>query len=267
MDGRVVTKATRRFAQAMIAALLVLAVGPLSGAVAAPILTINESLSGTVSKDFSPEFSGTTTDENDPVTVRVYHEHGGEAEIPLTASPAVGAWSAQSAALSDGTYTAIAEQTENGETEHSSEVTFTVDTNSPTVTLKQPDDTLEQHDPDLLRHGHRPEQAGDRPDLQLRHEEVSTATANGNGGTWSSGKAATPATDEWVHTRRQQPRRARSATKPAKAGRWRFTVNTDSPAVTLNQPPTPSNNTTPTFSGTATDPSKPVDRPHLQLRQ
>ena len=48
-------------------------------------------------------------------------------------------------------------------------------------------------------------------------------------------------------------RRAGSATPTAKSGTGRFEVDTEPPVVTIDGPPSPSNNTKPSFSGTASE--------------
>ena len=58
-------------------------------------------------------------------------------------------------------------------------------------------------------------------------------------------------------TRRWRPSRARSATPPGRATRSPSSSRRVPPQVTLNAVPTPSNNTTPSFSGTASE-SEPV---------
>jgi hypothetical protein len=85
--------------------------------------------------------------------------------------------------------------------------------------------------------------------------KVASASAPGTGGAWSSGKTS-PALASGQYTA--------IATQPSSLGNptgesapRRFTVDTTSPAVTLNQPKSPSNNKTPSFTGTAAD-STPV---------
>src|SRR5207249_4018179 len=80
---------------------------------------------------------------------------------------------------------------------------------------------------------------------------VSTATAAGNGGEWTSGHASPPLRDGQYTAIATQPSplgNPAGVSEPVT-----FTVNTAAPTVTLDSPALRSNNTTPAFSGTASD--------------
>jgi hypothetical protein len=102
-----------------------------------PTVTIATPSPGTVTSESSTTFAGSTNDPFDSVTVVVYQGSGtgGTRVREETASPSDGSWEVQaSTALPDGVYTAVAQQ---GliEVGFSAEVTFTVDTVAPNLTL------------------------------------------------------------------------------------------------------------------------------------
>ena len=103
-----------------------LAVG-VQTAVAAPNITLDAPANGATTSDSTPPFSGSTTD-SDPshkVTVTI----SGPVNQPLTATPNGGTWNVSaSPALPDGTYTAVASQTDGSSTWNSTTHTFTVNT-------------------------------------------------------------------------------------------------------------------------------------------
>ncbi|HXW59839.1 MAG TPA: Ig-like domain-containing protein, partial [Solirubrobacteraceae bacterium] len=126
--------------------LVVVAVGPVAIATAEkPSLTIQSPPNGRASNNQTPSFSGITDDLLDEVTLNIYAGTGVAAGAPLQALttplvPASGTWAVGPAeTLRDGTYTAQAVQTNLAMESGASEpVTFTVDTESPTVTLAAP---------------------------------------------------------------------------------------------------------------------------------
>src|SRR5439155_1607200 len=80
---------------------------------------------------------------------------------------------------------------------------------------------------------------------------VAAATATGTGGGWTSGHAS-PALSSGQYT--AVATQASSLGNPAGVSEpVTFTVNTAAPTVTLDSPALRSNNTTPAFSGTASD--------------
>jgi hypothetical protein len=147
-------RAKRRILRAAPLAIAVVALGPVSGAMAErPALTITSPANGSVSNNQMPSFTGTTSDPFsedeyllEPITVRIYRglvavtgteKVTGTEEVPAVESTPPGlTWSAGPAqTLAPGTYTAQAEQSHWGATGYSAPVTFTIDTRSPQVTL------------------------------------------------------------------------------------------------------------------------------------
>ena len=129
-----------RAAAAVIFAACVVLVGGLQGvAVAAPIITIEHPLAGSSTNNQSLPFSGTTTDMVDAIVLTL-HQGGSTGSVVQTLhlpTPLLGTWeTAPESPLAEGQYTAVAEQTSLLETETgTAEVTFTVDTTPPAVTM------------------------------------------------------------------------------------------------------------------------------------
>ncbi len=130
-----------RLLQAFLGAALLLAVGPLASASAAgPVLTISSPQTGGSSNESAPLIAGVTSDDADIVTVRLYKGDVATGTPAQTLESAVlsgGVWGVVAASLADGTYTVVAQQldSETLETGSSEEVTFTVDTAPPDVSL------------------------------------------------------------------------------------------------------------------------------------
>src|SRR5439155_10188356 len=78
---------------------------------------------------------------------------------------------------------------------------------------------------------------------------VATAAATGTGGSWSSGKASPSlVSGQYTAVATQESSLGNPTGESAPVS---FTVDTSSPTVTLSQPPPLSNDTTPSFTGTA----------------
>jgi hypothetical protein len=131
----------RRLWVALAAALIVLAACPLASSASAepPALTVSSPIPDALSKE-APAFAGSTSDTLDSVAVTVYAGVGtGGAHVREESTAPVGnSWNLPAAPLADGTYTAIAQQTNSGtlETGSSPEAVFTVDATAPAVTLE-----------------------------------------------------------------------------------------------------------------------------------
>ncbi|HEX4188763.1 MAG TPA: Ig-like domain-containing protein [Solirubrobacteraceae bacterium] len=247
----------------LVVALVVLSVVPAGAAIAS--VTLESSPGGTTSNDSTPTFSGTASDFLDPVTLLVYsgnHIEGSPVRT-LTAEPAVGtgAWTVTvTPSLSDGTYTAVIEQDELlglGETSTTPPVTFTIDTASPKVSLDSVASPSNQTEPAFTG------TASDTEPITIDIYEggkaegipVSSASASGTGGSWKS-TGASPSLLSGEYTAvATQPSSLGNA--PGRSNPVTFAVSTASPTVTLNPVASPSNNTEPTFSGTASD-AEPV---------
>src|SRR5207244_2725296 len=95
------------------------------------------------------------SDAVDQVSIPIYagtSAEGTPVQTP-TASPSEGGgFSANASKLADGTYTAVAEQSELGETGTSLPVTFTVDTAPPEVTMEPVGSPTSEPSPRLEGH-------------------------------------------------------------------------------------------------------------------
>ncbi len=224
---------------------------------AAPTVTLSKPSSP--SNDTTPSFTG-TADDTTPVTVQVYS--GAKAEGPIvvtaTATHTGGNWTSAPVGppLASGEYTAIATQESSifgNPAGVSNAVTFTVNTAPPTVTLNQPLSPSNNTRPSFSG------TASDTTAVTVQiyagatagGSPVSKATASGSGGGWTSGKAS-PALSSGQYT--AVATQESSLGNPAGASKAvTFTVETASPTVTLSKPESPSNHTTPTFTGFASD--------------
>ena len=253
----------RRAASALLRAaavsLIALAMGPAALALAeVPHVTIENPANGSTSNNRTPSVSGSTDDLLDEVTVKIYAGTGvsGSPEQTLTAPlPLSGTWSTPSSEpLADGVYTAQASQTNLATEEGSSEpVTFTVDTSSPTVTLNPPGSPSNNTTPSFsgFASDTTPVTVQIYSGATTKGTPVSTATATHTGGDWSSGQA-NPALTSGQYT--AVATQESSLGNPAgTSSPVTFTVDTSSPIVTLDQPKSPSNNTDPSFTGSASD--------------
>ncbi len=211
------------------------------------------------SNNQAPSFSGTAS-ENTEVVVKVYEGTKAEGTVVAKASTIAsgGAWSTGpvSPALASGehTYTAAAFEKSglgNGEGESESR-TFVVDTSPPTVTLKQPatpssnaaptfTGTASENTEVVVRvfEGTRPEGA-----------EVARVSTTASGGNWSVG-ASVPGGNHTYTAIASEASGLGNANGVSEAKS--FVVNTLPPTPTLNQPTSPSRNTAPSFSGTASE--------------
>jgi hypothetical protein len=140
IEGGMVDIGFKRIGRAGMAAagavLVALAMAPAVASADAPTVTIASPSQGALTNQRSVEFSGTTDDPLDSVTLDIYAGTGtgGTLAGAELAVPSEGAWSVTSSPLADGTYTAIASQGA-AETGFSEEVTFEVDATPPAVTL------------------------------------------------------------------------------------------------------------------------------------
>src|SRR5665213_1978427 len=122
----------RALLRAVLGALVVVAVGPVGTAMAAPPnVTIKSPTNGSVSNNQTPSFNGTAEAASGKVTLTIYEGPsviGGTFVQALETSAPVGTWSVGPAAsLNPGTYTAQATQTNLLSETGTSEVTFTVE--------------------------------------------------------------------------------------------------------------------------------------------
>ncbi len=237
-----------------LAVLALLLGGPVASAAASISI---ESAPGTYTRDSTPSFAGGTSDPLDEVTLDVYEgsSAGGTVAESQGTLPVGEGWSLTlNSSLSDGTYTAVASQPELaglGGTSESPPVTFTVDTVGPTVSLDAIASPSNDNTPTLS--GAAGTAPGDHANVEVEILQganviVATEVAQ-SGGRWSYTPPALP--DGSYTARASQSDDA--GNPPGTSGPISFTIDTSSPTVTLQQPPSPSSDTTPSFSGTATD--------------
>jgi large repetitive protein len=238
--------------------LVAIAMGPAALALAEPpTLTIESPVNGSIGNNQTPSISGSTNDPFDEVTVKIYAGSGvgGSPAQTLTAPlPLGGAWSTPAAeSLGDGVYTAQASQISVGEEGTSEPVTFAIDTSSPTVTLNPPPTPSNNTAPSFsgFASDTTPVTVQIYAGPTIKGTPVSSATATHTGGDWSSSEAS-PALSSGQYTA-VATQESSLGNPPGTSSAVTFTVDTSSPTVTLDQPKSPSNNTTPSFTGSASD--------------
>ena len=202
----------------------------------------------------TPGFSGTASEATE-VVVHVLLE--GTEVASATTTAAGGKWSTKtlSEALVTGKHTFTAYATEVsglGNTEgKSATVSFEVNTESPSVTLESPalvssnttpsfSGTANESLPVTVEVFKGPKAEVGTP--------VATLVAPVAGGRWSSAHLTTPLENGQYTAIASEPSSLEN--RPGHSESATFEVNTQAPTVTLNSPPSPSNDTTPSFSGT-----------------
>jgi hypothetical protein len=212
------------------------------------------------SKDTTPKFEGSAS-ETTQVTVHIYAgpKAQGSEVAKATATVTSGKWKSEAAspALADGEYTAVATQPSalGNSPGTSPPVTFEVDTKPPTVMLNQPQSPSRNTTPTFTGTASASTQVVIHIYQGTKAEGtvVSTATATGNGGSWKS-SAASPALAGADRTYTAVAEQPSPLGNPAGvSGPVTFVVDTEPPKVVLNQPPSPSKDRTPTFTGTGSD--------------
>ncbi len=220
----------------------------------------------TPSNDTTPSFTGSAS-EKTKVIVYVYKGSSAEGS-PVAEAEATGtggSWSsgAVSHELGEGVYTAVAKQGGafgNG-TGVSQEIHFAVVTASPHVTLNPVESPSGNTTPSFTgtaSEANRAVSISIYVGTSASGPVVSSASATGTGGSFVSGHASPELADGTYTARAVQ---SSSLGNPqGESNTVTFTIDTSSPVVTLDAVPTPSNDTSPTFSGTATDTTQVVVR-------
>jgi len=223
-----------------------------------PLVTLDQITSP--SNNTTPSFSGTAS-ATTPVTVAVYRggSAGGTPAATVKAQGTGGAWASPdvSPAFADGTYTAVATQpgSMGGDAGASNSMTFEINTKPPTVALNAPPSPSNDTTPSFTGTASDETRVtveifeGTKPEGDI----VATAVAPGTRAGWTAGEV-TPALPGGRHTFTafaSQPSGIHNG--PGKSAPVTFVVDTEPPTVTLEGPPSPSNETTPSFSGTASD--------------
>jgi hypothetical protein len=243
-----------------LSAVLTLSLGGLLASSASAALEMNSFAGDMVTGAQTPTFTGTTEDTLDPITVAIFKGEtatGTPVQI-LTTSPALsGHWSAIVVApLEGGTYTAVAEQPELagvGRVEVTAPYTFGVDTRPPTVTLNALPSPSNDTTPSFS--GTASDTTAVSVDVykgaSAQGEPVAVVKAAVIAGNWASADVEPPLSDGTYAAQATQPSSVGNAAGVSKT--VSFQVDTAPPIVTLNAPPSPSNDTTPSFSGTASE--------------
>ncbi len=151
----------------------------------------------------------------------------------------------------DHTYTAVAKEESllgNAEGESATR-TFTVDTLAPTVSLNQPASLSKNRTPTFS--GSASENSKVVVHIYEGTTEVENVSTTASGGSWSTGALSPPlAAGDHTYTAVAKEESLLGNPEGESATRT-FTVYTLPPTVSLSQPTTPTNNRTPTFSGSA----------------
>jgi hypothetical protein len=201
--------------------------------------------------------AGTAAGDEPSVSLTIYHGAtvGGAEAAKGTFTASGGAWSFTTSPLPDGTYTAQARQSDGaGNTGSSSPVTFTIDTVAPSVSLAPVPSPSNDTTPTLS--GSAGAAAGDKTTISVKiyvgsapeGSVAASSTATRSGGSWSF--TALPLADG---TYTAQATQADAAGNTGTTTAQTFVIDTAPPQVTLTSPALRSNNTTPSFSGTASD--------------
>jgi large repetitive protein len=216
---------------------------------ASPVVSLNQP--ATPSKNTKPSFSGKASDTTEVV---VHIRNAASEEVATaTATPSGGSWSTSSESeLASGTYTAFATQSSSlgNEPGKSATVEFTINTAPPAVTLAQPPTPSKNQRPSFT--GTASEHTQVTVHIRDSHNtEVASATASGTGGAWTSGQASQSLESGEYTAEATQESSLGNGT--GHSNTVLFTVNTKPPTVSLHQPTPLSNNTTPLFTGFASD--------------
>jgi hypothetical protein len=195
-----------------------------------PTVTIATPSPGTVTRESSTTFAGSTNDPFDAVTVDVYQGSGtgGTLLREETTSPSNGSWEVQaSTPLPDGVYTAVAQQG-TIEIGSSGEVPFTVDTVAPAVTLDAIPPTIATAAPTFSGTGGQ--EGGDGP-VHVFVDGKPAGEASVSGGSWTLTSASL---SDGTHTVRAE--QSDQAGNVSETGTASFKVDTTAPAPTVTGP-------------------------------
>lgn len=202
-----------------------------------PTVTLDQPLKN--SNNATPTFTGTASDTT-LVTVKVYLKGTSTLEATVTALPTAGAWESGRAALPSGkhSYTAVASQESSLEnpTGTSAPVSFSVDTEAPSVVLNPPASPTNDATPSFSGSASEanPVSVKIYAGPTISGNPVATATATGTGGGWTSGPVSPALPDgEYVAVATQE---SSFGHEPGGAGPDRFVVDTVAPQVSLAHP-------------------------------
>jgi hypothetical protein len=239
----------------------------------APAVTMNPVASPT--KDAKPTLNGSggvAPGDHPSVTVTIYEGNSASGSV---VAPGInvpvknGTWSYEAPHLNDGTYTAVAVQTDEvGNIGTSAPVTFRVDTTAPVVTINAPASPTNDAQPTLT--GDAAVAVGDEPAVTVTIHEggsvagkaVASGPANVSGGTWSY--APSLALAEGTYT--AQASQSDEAGNVGASAAVSFAIDTTPPKVSLKTPASGDelDVSRPTFSGLAG--RAPGDEPLVTLK-
>ena len=235
----------------------------------APKVTLNQPAK--LSGETKPSFSGSASEATE-VVVRVYEGSKAEGTPVATAKTTAsgGSWATTGEELSNAlptgkhTFTAVAKEKSGLDNEEgrSEERTFEVDTETPKVTLNQPAKLSKETRPafsgtaseatEVVVHVYEGSKASGT--------EVASAKTTASGGSWSTtGEQLSKALPTGKHTFTAVAKEKSGLdNEEGRSEERTFEVNTETPKVTLNQPAKLSNDTTPAFSGSASEATEVV---------
>ncbi len=256
-----ITSAGRGLLRAAILALALIAAGPAGVALAEPPqLTIESPANESVTASPTPSFSGATNDESDELVLDIYA--GTDLEtLPVqtlsTAFPSA-TWSLGPATpLPDGTYTAVASQSNGLETGTSS-VTFTIDTPPPSVAVSSPVNGAYLNSSQPTFSGSADDESKDDSSVVVSIYAGSSVTGSPehtlevtrSGASWSTGSSG-PHLADGTYT--VQASQSDVAGNTGQSEPVTFTVDTTPPVVSVSSPVNGAylNSSQPTFSGSA----------------
>jgi hypothetical protein len=221
-----------------------------------PVVTFKQPT--TPSNNTSPSFTGTAS-EASAVTVRVFEGSTEVASATTTASGGTWTTAPLTNPLPAGKHVFTAEAIEKsalGNADgHSSKVSFEVNTTAPVVTLNQPPTPTNNLNPAFA--GSASEETLVTVHVREGTTEVATATTTASGGKWST-SALSQALPKGKHVfTAEATEKSALGNADGKSGTVTFEVNTEPPVVTVDAPAQVSNNTTPSFTGTASE-TEPV---------
>ncbi|MFI4992853.1 MAG: Ig-like domain-containing protein [Solirubrobacterales bacterium] len=224
-----------------------------------PVVSINPVASPT--NNATPMLGGGAgTAEGDNTTVAVTVYRGALAGGTVAASGSVpvdtGKWSFTPPHLSDGMYTVQATQGDAaGNAGKSSAVTFRVDRTPPVVSLNPIASPTSDTTPTFEGGAGTAEGDNTTVAVTVYRGALAGGTVAASGSVPVSGEAWSYAPSSKLSdgTYTVQATQGDAAGNTGKSSAVTFTVDTAAPMVTLNQPVSPSNDTTPSFSGTASD--------------
>ena len=200
----------------------------------------------------TPILKGADNATDGPIALTIYNGSSVGGTVAEAASvPNTGAtWTHTSAHLADGTYTAQATQESGAGTKGvSAPVTFIVDTVAPVVTLNKPTSPTSNPTPQLS--GSAGNLSGDLTTVTVTILEAEVVVAGSStvaivGGKWTYTPAAL--FDGEYTIKVTQSDKAGNVSIPATAS---IVIDTNAPAVTIDPPQSPTNQATPTLTGSA----------------